>query len=114
LNYFIKNSLMAMSQTIQTTFNNAVSEGKVKNTLGARISILKNWMQEHCLKKQSKRDARIGLCCDRLQERVGAYGCDIRTRRKRKYPRRKKFKKFTYNKRKHRGKKFYRKKKKLP
>jgi hypothetical protein len=105
---------MTMSQTIQTVFNSSVSEGKVKNTLGARISILRNWMQEQCLKKQSKREAQIGLCCDILEERVGAYGCDKRTRRKRKYPRRKKFKKFTYDKKKHRKKKFYKRKREKP
>jgi hypothetical protein len=105
---------MAMSQKIQNAFNSAISEGKVKNTLGARISILRNWMQEQCLIKQSKREAQLGLCCDRLQERVGAYGCEKRTMKRRKFPKRKKFKKFTHNKRKHRVKTFYRRKRNYP
>jgi len=104
---------MSMSQIIQNEFNSAVSSGTVKNTLGARISILRNWMQEQCLKKQSKRDARIGLCCDRIQGKIGAYGCE-KTRRKRKYPRRKKFKRFSYDKKKHRKKRFYRRKREYP
>jgi hypothetical protein len=61
----------------------------MENTLGARITALRQWMSEQCIDKITKREAQINLCCNRLQDKVGNYGCN-RSKRKRKRKRKRK------------------------
>jgi hypothetical protein len=90
----------------------------LENTLGARITTLRQWITEQCIEKITLKEAQIKLCCNQLQERVGNYGCNRpKGRRKKKifrkidrseYRRKNKFPK-KFNKQ-----KYFRRKKKYP
>jgi hypothetical protein len=88
------------------------------DTLGTRITALRKWISEKCMEKTAKREAKINVCCDRIQNKVGNYGCSKPRRKKKKkvfrkidrseYRRKKKFPK-KFNKQ-----KYFRRNKKYP
>ena len=41
------------------------------DTLGTRITTLRKWISEKCMEKTAKREAKINVCCDRIQNKVG-------------------------------------------
>ncbi|KAK2372400.1 hypothetical protein QL285_073536 [Trifolium repens] len=99
-------------------FTSALAEGKVDDTLGGRITSLKIWLQEMCSQKIVKKEAQISLCCNKLQDKVGNYGCNSRKKsrkiRTHKPYKRKKFKKVPFRKFRRGDKKFFRKKQPYP
>ncbi|KAK2455084.1 hypothetical protein QL285_002572 [Trifolium repens] len=103
-----------VSAQVKAFFTSALVEGKVDDTLGGRITSLKIWLQEMCSQKIAKREAQVSLCCNRLQDKVGNYGCNSRKKprkaRTQKPYKRKKFKKVPFRKFRKGDKKFFRKK----
>jgi hypothetical protein len=53
------------------------------DTLGTRITALRKWISEKCMEKTAKREAKINVCCDKIRDKVGNYGCS-KPRRKKK------------------------------
>jgi hypothetical protein len=118
LNLFYNKLPSGLGIKMQEMFDEKTNnEMGLENTLGARITTLKQWISEQCMNKIAKRDAKINYCCDKLQGKVGNYGCKKPRKRKRKffrkidrseYRRKKKFPK-KFNKQ-----KYFRRKKKYP
>jgi hypothetical protein len=107
-----------VSAQVKAFFTSALAEGKVDDTLGGRITSLKIWLQEMCSQKIAKREAQVSLCCNKLQDKVGNYGCNSRKKprkaRTQKPYKRKKFKKVPFRKFRKGDKKFFRKKQSYP
>lgn len=73
-----------VSQEVNKLFQDSVNESQIADTLGARINILKTWLQSQCLQKQMTKEANINLCCEKLQDRIGQYGCTNKRKRRKK------------------------------
>jgi len=104
-----------VSEQIKLYFASELTEGKVDNTLGGRITCLKIWLQEKCSQKTAKREAQVSLCCSKLQDKVGNYGCNLNSRKgsrktQKHLYKKKRFKKIPLRKFKKGDKKFFRKK----
>ena len=93
LDMFYQKLPSLVSQSVIKDFQEALQQNKIADTLGARISILKAWMQKKCLEQKTTQDARIDLCCDTLSNKVNQYGC--KDNKKQKY-KKKIWKKQTY------------------
>jgi len=67
---------------VKLYFAAALTEGKVDNTLGGRIISLKIWLMEKCSQKIAKKEAQVSLCCNKLQDKVENYGCNLNSRKR--------------------------------
>jgi hypothetical protein len=107
-----------VSTQVKTFYTSILAEGKVEDSLGGRITSLKLWLQDMCNQKIAKREAKISLCCNKLQEKVGNYGCNSKKKPRRigsqKSYKKKKFKKIPFRKFRKGDRKFFRKKRPYP
>ncbi|CAJ2666043.1 unnamed protein product [Trifolium pratense] len=108
-----------VSTQVKLYFTSTSSEGKVDDTLGGRITVLKQWLTDKCSEKIAKREAKVSLCCDKLQNKVGNYRCNSRnpkkkSRRNIRSYKKKKFRKIPFKKFRKGDKKFFRKKPPYP
>nr|QCH00489.1 coat protein [Soybean chlorotic mottle virus] len=72
---------------VEAYFSASIVSNKLDNTLGGRITALKLWQTEQCNQKLAKRQASVGLCCSKIEDKIGKYGCrksNPRTRKPKK------------------------------
>ena len=68
---------------------------------------------EKCSQKIAKKEAQVSLCCNKLQDKVENYGCNLNSRKRRTqkhHYKKKRFKKIPSKKFKKGDKKFFKKK----